>query len=45
LLRYGIGNVPWVKAHLQYIFLSMIIIPGVLALVGILRKKKQPAGG
>jgi len=43
LLGYGIGNLPWVKGHLQWIFLSMIIIPGVLALVGILRKKTQPA--
>ena len=43
LLGYGIGNLPWVKDHLKWIFLSMIIIPGVLALVGILRKKKQPA--
>ena len=42
LLGYGIGNLPWVKGHLQWIFLSMIIIPGVLALVGILRKKTQP---
>lgn len=39
LLGYGIGNLPWVKGHLQWIFLAMIIIPGVLALVGILRKK------
>ena len=43
LLGYGIGNLPWVKEHLQWIFLSMIVIPGVLALVGILRKKTQPA--
>jgi len=43
LAGYGIGNLPWVKSHLQWIFLSMIIIPGVLALIGILRKKKQPA--
>ena len=43
LLGYAIGNLPWVKSHLQWIFLSMIIIPGVLALVGILRKKTQPA--
>src|ERR1700749_4453830 len=42
LTGYGIGNVPWVKAHLQWIFLSMIVIPGVLALIGILRKKKAP---
>ena len=44
LLGYGIGNLPWVKGHLQWIFLSMIIIPGVLALLGILRKKSEPAG-
>ncbi len=43
LLGYGIGNLPWVKGHLQWIFLSMIVIPGALALVGILRKKTQPA--
>jgi hypothetical protein len=36
------GNLPWVKGHLQMIFLATIIIPGALALVGILRKKKQP---
>jgi len=42
LLGFGIGNLPWVKGHLQWIFLAMIIIPGVLALVGILRKKEQP---
>lgn len=39
LLGYGIGNLPWVKSHLQWIFLAMIIIPGVGALIGILRKK------
>ena len=44
LLGYGIGNLPWVKGHLQWIFLAMIIIPGVLALVGILRKKSDAAG-
>jgi membrane-associated protein len=43
LLGYGIGNLPWVKGHLQWIFLSMIIIPGALALIGVLRKKTQPA--
>jgi membrane-associated protein len=43
LLGYLFGNLPWVKGHLQIIFLAIIIIPGVLALIGILRKKKQPA--
>ncbi|MEP6506224.1 MAG: VTT domain-containing protein [Betaproteobacteria bacterium] len=40
LLGYLIGNLPWVKGHLQMIFLGIIIIPGALALIGILRKKK-----
>jgi membrane-associated protein len=44
MLGYVFGNLPWVKGHLQMIFLATIIVPGVLALVGILRKKKQPVG-
>jgi membrane-associated protein len=44
LLGYVFGNLPWVQGHLQTIFLGTIIIPGVLALIGILRKKKQRAG-
>jgi membrane-associated protein len=44
LLGYVFGNLPWVKTHLQMIFLGIIIIPGALALIGILRKKKQPGG-
>ena len=44
LLGYLFGNLPWVQGHLQTIFLGTIIIPGALALIGILRKKKQPAG-
>ena len=44
LLGYLFGNLPWVKGHLEIIFLGIIIVPGVLALIGILRKKKaQPA--
>jgi membrane-associated protein len=43
LLGYAFGNLPWVKTHLQWIFLAMIVIPGVLALVGVLSKKAQPA--
>jgi membrane-associated protein len=44
LLGYLFGNLPWVKGHLETIFLGIIIVPGVLALIGILRKKKaQPA--
>src|SRR5471032_2599946 len=44
LMGYLFGNIPWVKGHLQMIFLGTIIIPGVIALIGILRKKKRPAG-
>jgi membrane-associated protein len=40
LLGYLFGNLPWVKGHLQMIFLGTIIIPGVLALIGILGKRK-----
>jgi membrane-associated protein len=41
LLGYLIGNLPWVKGHLQMIFLGTIIIPGVLGLIGILGKKAR----
>ena len=40
LLGYLFGNLPWVKGHLQMIFLGTIIIPGAFALIGILRKKR-----
>ena len=40
LLGYLFGNLPWVKGHLQMIFLGTIIIPGALASIGILRKKR-----
>src|ERR1700712_151962 len=43
LLGYAIGNLPWVKGHLQWIFLAMIVIPGALALIGVLRQKTRPA--
>ena len=39
MLGYLIGNLPWVKGHLQLIFLGTIFIPGVLGLIGILGKK------
>jgi len=44
LLGYAFGNLPWVKEHLKGIFLAMIVIPGGLALIGILRKKTQAVG-
>ena len=41
LLGYLFGNLPWVKGHLETIFLGIIIVPGALALIGILRKKTK----
>ena len=40
-LGYLIGNLPWVKGHLQMIFLGTIIVPGAIGLIGILGKRKS----
>jgi len=40
---YLFGNLPWVQANLSAIFWSMIIIPGVLALIGAWRARRAPA--
>jgi membrane-associated protein len=45
LLGYLFGNLPWVKGHLQLIFLGTIFIPGVLALFGILRQRSKQRRG
>ena len=42
LAGYLFGNLPWVQANLSAIFWSMIIIPGVLALLGALRARRAP---
>ena len=41
LLGYLFGNLPWVKGHLQMIFLGTIIVPGAIGLIGILGKRKS----
>jgi len=40
-LGYAFGNVPWVKDNLEKIIWAMIIIPGLLAIYGGLRAKKN----
>ncbi len=44
LLGYLFGNLPWVKGHLQLIFLGTIFIPGAFALFGILRQRAKHKG-
>ena len=41
LLGYLFGNLPWVKGHLQLIFLGTIFIPGAFALLGIVRQRAK----
>ena len=36
LLGYLLGEIPWVKAHVQVIVLALILGPGVLAIWGML---------
>ena len=44
LLGYFIGNVPWVQANQGLIGLGIIVIPGLIAAVGLLRARgKAPA--
>lgn len=38
---YLFGNVPWVQAHLEKIIWTMILLPGVIALFGLLRKRRS----
>jgi membrane-associated protein len=45
LLGYLFGNLPWVRGHLQLIFLGTIFIPGIAGLLGILRGKTKPRRG
>ncbi len=43
LLGFFFGNIPWVRANQGLIGLAMIVIPGVIALVGLLRSKRKGA--
>ena len=45
LLGYAFGNLPWVQAHLQAIFVATILVPGAIGLLGLLRGRLRPAGG
>ena len=42
LAGYLFGNIPWVKVNLDKIIWTMILLPGVLALVGAWRGRKSP---
>ncbi len=41
-IGYFFGNFPWVKAHLDKIIWTMILIPGLLVLYGAWKAKRQP---
>lgn len=46
-LGYLLGNTPWVKENFQWVTLAMIIIPGLPALIEVLRHtlfKQRPTG-
>jgi membrane-associated protein len=43
VVGYLVGNVPWVKTHLDKIIWSMILIPGVIALFGAWKARRQSA--
>ena len=40
-IGYFFGNFPWVKAHLDKIIWTMILIPGILVLYGAWKAKRQ----
>ena len=40
---YLFGNVPWVKAHLDKIIWTMILLPGLFVLFGAWRARRQAA--
>ena len=43
MLGYFFGNLPWVRTHLEVIVLATILIPGLVALAGIVRgRTRQP---
>jgi membrane-associated protein len=41
LLGYFFGNIPWVRANQGLIGIAMIVIPGVIALFGLLRSRTR----
>jgi membrane-associated protein len=45
LLGFFIGNIPWVHDNQGLIGIAMIVIPGIIALVGLLRSKTKRSKG
>jgi membrane-associated protein len=43
LLGFFIGNLPWVKANQGLIGLTIIVVPGVIAVIGMVRSKTKRA--
>ena len=41
LLGYTLGEIPWVKSHVQALVLALIIVPGLLAIWGTLKSQTQ----
>ena len=41
LLGFFIGNLPWVKANQGLIGLTIIVVPGVIAVIGLVRSKTK----
>jgi membrane-associated protein len=41
LAGFWFGNIPWVKAHLEFIIWGAILIPGVLVLLGAWRSRRN----
>jgi membrane-associated protein len=39
LLGYTLGEIPWVKSHVQALVLALIIVPGLLAIWGTLKSQ------
>ncbi len=45
MLGFFFGNLPWVKTHLELIVLATILIPGAVALYGIVRGRTKQGKG
>ena len=43
LAGYLFGNLPWVQTHLSKIIWALILVPGLIALFGVWRGRRQPA--
>jgi membrane-associated protein len=43
LAGFLFGEIPWVKENLEKIIWAMILLPGVIALLGVLKGRKKSA--